>query len=75
MKLDKFPVIVNVGSVGQPRDGCTESCYVKYDTESGKLSFISVPYDKKLVQKNIWAIDELSENTRYELTIRLEKGK
>lgn len=38
--------IVNVGAVGQPRDGDTRASYVIYDTESRLVSFIRVPYPK-----------------------------
>ena len=36
----KFPrVIVNVGSVGQPRDNDKRACWVSYDTEKNTLAF------------------------------------
>lgn len=37
--------VVNVGSVGQPRDGRTEACYVVHDRTAGTLVFHRVPYD------------------------------
>src|SRR5258708_15444212 len=37
--------LVNVGSVGQPRDGNPQTCYVMYDSSSRKLSIRRVDYD------------------------------
>ena len=36
--------IINVGSVGQPRDGDPRLCFVIYDTVSGILKFIRLEY-------------------------------
>lgn len=40
----KEKYIVNVGSVGQPRDGDPRLCFVIFDTESGLLQFIRLEY-------------------------------
>jgi len=37
--------LVNVGSVGQPRDGDPRACYVLYDSAEARLEFVRVPYD------------------------------
>ena len=37
--------IINVGSVGQPRDGNNNAKYVIYDPENGALEIRFVPYD------------------------------
>lgn len=37
--------IVNVGSVGQPRDGDPRSCYVVIEPDSGEIQFVRVEYD------------------------------
>lgn len=37
--------LVNVGSVGQPRDGFTEACYVVYDRSTKLIEYRRVPYD------------------------------
>lgn len=37
--------IVNVGSVGQPRDGDPRACYATYDLESGACTLRRVAYD------------------------------
>lgn len=36
--------IVNVGSVGQPRDRDPRACYVTYDTDTREVRYIRVPY-------------------------------
>ena len=46
VSLQKFPkAIVNVGSVGQPRDRNPNACYVLYDTEKKLVRFRRVEYD------------------------------
>ncbi len=37
--------IINVGSVGQPRDGDTRACYLVWDDESGNAEYVRVEYD------------------------------
>jgi diadenosine tetraphosphatase ApaH/serine/threonine PP2A family protein phosphatase len=37
--------IVNVGSVGQPRDGDTRACYCLFNSETGTVSFRRVAFD------------------------------
>jgi len=41
----KEKAIINVGSVGQPRDGDPRSCCVLFDTEKREISFERVWYD------------------------------
>ncbi|HSQ41967.1 MAG TPA: metallophosphoesterase family protein [Fibrobacteraceae bacterium] len=38
-------LLVNVGSVGQPRDRNPEACWCRLDTSDLSVSFIRVPYD------------------------------
>jgi putative phosphoesterase len=38
-------IILNVGSVGQPRDRDPRACYAVLDTEKLKISFVRVEYD------------------------------
>ncbi len=45
--------LVNVGSVGQPRDNIPDSCYVIYNMYEGVIEFKRVPYDIKAAQKKI----------------------
>jgi len=42
---DKLRLLVNIGSVGQPRDRNPESSYGILDTDEEKLSLYRVPYD------------------------------
>ncbi len=37
--------IINVGSVGQPRDGYPESCYCLYEPETRQVEYVRVPYE------------------------------
>ncbi|MBI2135555.1 metallophosphoesterase family protein [Candidatus Woesearchaeota archaeon] len=48
-------VIVNVGSVGQPRDGDTRACYVIYDKENSKIAirYVRVGYNVAAAQQAI----------------------
>jgi predicted phosphodiesterase len=43
--------LVNVGSVGQPRDGNPKTCYVMYDTSVQKLSVRRIDYDYETTVK------------------------
>ncbi|MBI9074993.1 MAG: metallophosphoesterase family protein [Desulfatibacillum sp.] len=43
--LDNRKTIVNVGSVGQPRDGDNHAKYVIWDTKMNALTICYVPYD------------------------------
>jgi putative phosphoesterase len=45
--------IVNVGSVGQPRDGNWKACFVLMDTEQYTLEYVRVEYDVESTRKKI----------------------
>jgi diadenosine tetraphosphatase ApaH/serine/threonine PP2A family protein phosphatase len=60
--------IINVGSVGQPRDGDPRACYVTYDRE--RIRFHRVEYDFRPTQAKIRKVDALPDF----LAARLEKG-
>jgi predicted phosphodiesterase len=45
--------LVNVGSVGQPRDGDRRSCYVIYDESRQILEYHRVPYQIDEIQKRM----------------------
>jgi len=45
--------IVNVGSVGQPRDGDPRACYAIFDDQQGKLRLRRVAYDVQATQRKI----------------------
>ncbi|MEO0481701.1 MAG: metallophosphoesterase family protein [Planctomycetota bacterium] len=51
--------IVNVGSVGQPRDGDTRSCFATWDGE--RVRFHRVEYDFESTMQKIRAIPELPD--------------
>ena len=49
---DNHSYIVNVGSVGQPRDGTNTAKYVLWNTDTSKLTVRRLPYDiAKVVEK------------------------
>jgi len=50
-------VLVNVGAVGQPRDGDTRACYVIYRPEQATVEFRRVEYDIKRTKRKIIRAD------------------
>ena len=64
--------LVNVGSIGQPRDNNPDGCYVIYDDEEKNqtITFKRVKYDVKKAQERFKDIPELHEK----LWRRLETG-
>jgi len=48
-------VVLNPGSVGQPRDGNSEASYAIWDTEKRTFEIRRVSYDLKQVQDKILA--------------------
>ncbi len=65
----KRKAIINVGSVGQPRDSDPRAGYVL--VESGAVRFIRVPYD---IEETVRQVREISELDDY-LGSRLKKGR
>ena len=60
-------VVINPGSVGQPRDGDPRAAYAAYDTESGTFTLHRLEYDIPATQKLMeaaglprWLIDRLT---------------
>jgi diadenosine tetraphosphatase ApaH/serine/threonine PP2A family protein phosphatase len=53
-------VMVNVGSVGQPRDGDPRACYVILQDD--RLTYRRVPYDVETTANKIFAIAELDNS-------------
>ena len=45
--------LVNVGAVGQPRDGDTRACYVIHRPEQNTVEFRRVEYDIKRTKRKI----------------------
>jgi diadenosine tetraphosphatase ApaH/serine/threonine PP2A family protein phosphatase len=68
-RLDHRKAIVNVGSVGQPRDGDPRACYVLYD--EGTVRWRRVPYDIDTTVSKIYDLPDL-ENF---LGDRLREGR
>jgi predicted phosphodiesterase len=69
-KSEDLPrAIVNVGSVGQPRDGDPRLSYVLFDGEN--ISFVRLKYDIDCAADKIFAVDELPDY----LAERLVKGR
>ena len=66
---DQQSYMINVGSVGQPRDGDSRSCYVIFDQES--ITFRRVQYDVEKTVKLIESITELDDFLGH----RLREGK
>ena len=62
-------VIINVGSIGQPRDNDNRACYVLFDGST--VRFVKVPYDFEKTVKKIYAIEELDRT----LGDRLREGR
>jgi diadenosine tetraphosphatase ApaH/serine/threonine PP2A family protein phosphatase len=72
------PAMINIGSVGQPRDGDPRSSFVTYEPGSGGLGalggvvrFHRVPYDVATTQAKIRAIPDLPDY----LADRLGQGR
>ena len=68
VQLDKrFRYLVNVGAVGQPRDGDPRAKYVLWDTETWELTVRFVSYD---VEKTIAKFATAGMPERYALRLR-----
>jgi len=69
--LGREKLLVNVGSVGQPRDDDNRSCYVILDTEGREIEFRRVPYDFDATAKKIYDVPDLADG----LGDRLRHGR
>lgn len=58
-KFGDAKTMVNVGSVGQPRDGDPRACYVVLDTEALTVTFHRVEYPLEQTVQKIYAVPEL----------------
>ena len=66
--LDGRRLLLNPGSVGQPRDGDPRASYLTLDLEAGTATWRRVPYDIEAVRAQMRALDlpmRLSERLRY----------
>lgn len=53
LELGERRLIINPGSVGQPRDGDPKASYAIYDTEDHSVTLHRIPYDIGLVQSRM----------------------
>ena len=67
---DSHYYLINVGSVGQPRDFDSRSCYAIFDSDTMEVSLIRVPYNFSVTQKKI-----RENHLPLFLAERLEKGR
>lgn len=58
-RMDGIKAMVNVGSVGQPRDENPHACYVVLDSEEKTVEYRRVAYDVESTRRRIHSIDEL----------------
>ena len=61
--------IINVGSVGQPRDGIADACFAVWDEAGGTIEIVRTPYDFRRTQQKIFA-----RSLPGALATRLESG-
>ncbi len=57
--LPEGKAMINVGSVGQPRDGNPRSCYLILDTDERTITYVRLEYDVQKIRQKIYAIDDL----------------
>jgi predicted phosphodiesterase len=60
-QLSSHKVLVNVGSVGQPRDEDNRACYAILDTDAKTLSYRRVAYDFNATAEKIYQIPDLAD--------------
>lgn len=60
-RLTKTKVMINVGSVGQPRDEDPRACFAVLDDEEMSLTYHRVEYDIEATRSKIKAIPELDD--------------
>lgn len=60
-RLGREKIMVNVGSVGQPRDDDNRSCYVILDTDDGTITYRRVEYDFDATANKIYSEPELAD--------------
>lgn len=70
-QLGREKVLVNVGSVGQPRDEDNRSCYVVLDMDAKTITYRRVDYDRDKTAQKIYDVPDLSDG----LGDRLKHGR
>ncbi len=66
---EKKRYLINVGSVGQPRDGDPRASYICYDDSENRISIERVDYDIELAASKI-----ISEGLPEKLALKLHEG-
>lgn len=59
--LGEQKIMVNVGSVGQPRDGDPRACYIVLDSDNKTVQYHRIEYDVEKTRQKILAIPELDD--------------
>ena len=59
LNLQDEKMMINIGSVGQPRDENRDACYVVLNTDEKTVQYHRVPYDFNVTRDKIYAIPEL----------------
>ncbi len=67
---DDYRYIINVGSVGQPRDLNSDAAYVIYDDDNSFIQLRRVPYNIKLTQKK-----NRKAGLPFRNALRLDRGR
>jgi predicted phosphodiesterase len=60
-KLGSEKLMVNVGSVGQPRDDDNRACYVVLDTDAKTITYRRIDYDFNKTANKIYDVPDLSD--------------
>jgi diadenosine tetraphosphatase ApaH/serine/threonine PP2A family protein phosphatase len=55
VRLDDARYLVNMGAVGQPRDGDPRAAFGFYDTDTRTVTMMRAPYDVETAQAKIIA--------------------
>ncbi len=58
-QLGEEKCMINVGSVGQPRDGDPRSCFVVLDTKDREVRYHRIEYDVETTRQKIHAVSDL----------------
>lgn len=72
MPLETGLMIINPGSVGQPRDGDPRAGYAILDTDEGTIEFRRIAYDVQATARGLWGMQTVADNIRANLVQRLE---
>ncbi len=67
---DDCRYLINIGSVGQPRDGNPDACYCLYNPDKNEIEIKRIPYEVKKAQDKI-----ISAGLPQELAWRLSLGR